>query len=100
VAAETATLLKEYMAKLQTPRRVALNAVTATLVSDANKPWRERRFRNLDAAIIMYWGNSAVTIANGFEMKAGEIVTVETNSPVYMISASGTPSVEVLEIGG
>ena len=86
--------------KLNAPRRVALNASTATLVSDATRPWVTRSFRNLDASITVYWGTSTVAIATGFELKAGEVMSEDSISgPIYMISASGTPSVEVVEVG-
>jgi hypothetical protein len=92
------------MAKLNPPRTVAMNATTATLISDGTYPWRKRVIRNTDAAISVFIGTSTVdkTGANkGHEVKFGEIWTEQdTADPIYGMSASGTPSVSVLEIGG
>lgn len=87
--------------KLQTPRRVTLNASTATKVSSSNSNWISRIFRNTDASITMYWGDSNVTTSNGQELKAGEVLTEDIiSSEIYMIAASGTPVVSVIEVGG
>jgi hypothetical protein len=88
--------------RLNTPRTVALST-TPALVSDSTTPWAMRRFRNTDASITVYWGNSSVTgsgATKGQELKAGEILEIDyTADPVWMVAASGTPSISVIEIG-
>lgn len=87
--------------KLQTPRRVTLNSSTAEKVSSSNSNWISRVFRNTDASITMYWGDSSVTTSNGQELKAGEVLTEDIiSSEIYMIAASGNPVVSVIEVGG
>lgn len=87
---------------MNTPRTVSVTT-TATKVSDATTPWAFRRFRNTDASASVFWGNSSVTATStnkGQELKAGEILEINyTNSPIYMITASGTVSISVIEVG-
>jgi hypothetical protein len=75
----------------------------ATLVSNATEPWAFRRFRNAAASTSVFWGNASVTAsgaAKGQELKAGEILEIDyTNSQIYMITASGTADVSVIEVG-
>lgn len=90
------------MAKLNAVTNVAMNTNTATLISGGTKPRRKRVIRNNDASITVFIGTSTVdkTGANaGHPLKAGEIwEETHTSDPIYGISASGTPSVSVLEI--
>jgi hypothetical protein len=87
---------------LNTPRTVSVGA-TATLVSDATEPWAFRRFRNAAASASVFWGNASVTASStnkGQELKAGEILEIDyTNSQIWMITASGTADVSVIEVG-
>jgi hypothetical protein len=88
--------------KLQDPRLVALNDSTATLLSDADENWVTRTFKNVDSSITIYIGNSNVSGASdGFELLAGESLAEDSiSTAVYAIAASGTPNVNVLEVGG
>lgn len=57
--------------------------------------------RNTDAAASVYLGGPDVTVANGIELKAGELFNAEGNpffglAPLYAITASGTAVVGVL----
>lgn len=88
---------------LQPPRTVSVTD-TATLVSDATTPWTHRSFCNTHATDSVFWGTGTVTAsstAKGRELKAGTTVEINyTNSPIYMIAASGkTVDVSVVEVG-
>ena len=88
--------------KLNTPRTVTVTT-SATLVSDATEPWAFRRFRNTDGSVSVFWGDSNVTATStnkGQELKPGEILEVDyTNSQIYMITASSTAAISVIEVG-
>ena len=88
--------------KLNTPRTVTV-ANTATLVSDATEPWAFRRFRNTAASASVFWGDANVTASStnkGQELKAGEILEIDyTSDRIYMITASSTADVSVIEVG-
>lgn len=87
---------------LNPPRTVTVTN-TATLVSDANEPWAFRRFRNNAASTSVFFGTSTVTATStnkGQELKSGEILEIDyTNSPIYMITASSTAEISVVEVG-
>ena len=55
--------------------------------------------KNNDGSIAMYVGpDSGVTSLNGFLLSAGETLRMEGyNGPLYMIAASGTPTVSFAE---
>lgn len=88
--------------KLNPPRSVTV-ASTATLISDADKPWVGRILRNTDASASIYWGDSTVTASGatkGQELKAGEILSEDIiGDRIFGITASGTVVVSVVEIG-
>lgn len=56
---------------------------------------------NLDTAITVYVGGSDVTTANGFPLfsgsPAGGSITIYGAGDIWMVSASGTPSVAYFE---
>lgn len=87
---------------LNPPRTVTVTNA-ATLVSDATEPWAFRRFRNNAASTSVFFGTSTVTATStnkGQELKSGEILEIDyTNSPIYMITASGTAEISVVEVG-
>ena len=88
--------------KLQESRLVALNASTATLISDADQHWVSRVIKNVDSTITVYIGTVNVTgSTDGFELKAGQSMTEDViSSKLYGFAASGTPNVNIMEIGG
>src|SRR5208282_1152706 len=63
--------------------QVALNAVTATLVAAARPTRRCALVTNLDAAILIYVGNSGVTAATGQLIAAGNSLTIPTTAAIY-----------------
>lgn len=73
------------------------------MVSDGTEPWAFRRFRNTAESASVFWGTASVTAsgaAKGQELKAGEILEIDyTNSQIYMITASGTADISVIEVG-
>jgi len=83
---------------------VALNANTATTVSipQANQAPYESKvsysIQNLDTAISIYLGSSAVTSASyGFYLLPGQVYSVDLlpSDNLCAIAASGTPNVAV-----
>lgn len=88
--------------KLNAPRTVTVGT-TATLASDGTTPWERRSFRNVSASVTAFWGTSTVTATGGSkgrELKAGEEVEIDyTTDPIYMITASGTAEISVVEVG-
>lgn len=86
------------------PLRTVSVTDAVTLVSDATTPWAYRSFRNTSATDSVFYGTSAVAAtgtAKGREIKPGEERVINyTNSPIYMIAASGkTVAVSVEEVG-
>ncbi|MDX1939667.1 MAG: hypothetical protein SFU99_03900 [Saprospiraceae bacterium] len=72
---------------------------TASNVSAASATKRSVIIKNLStSAATVYIGTSAVTSANGFELKAGEALTLDVASDVYARTASGTGTISVAEI--
>ena len=50
--------------------------------------------KNLDSSITVYVGHSdAVSSSNGMPLRAGESISLYTTAAIYMIAASGTPTV-------
>lgn len=88
--------------QLNAPRTVTVSS-TATLVSDGTEPWAFRRFRNVSGSVTVFWGKSDVTATStnkGQELKAGEILEIDyTSDPIYMITASSTAEISVVEVG-
>lgn len=75
----------------------------ATLVSDGTQAWAFRRFRNNAASTSVFWGDANVTATStnkGQELKSGEILEIDyTSGPIYMITASSTAELSVIEVG-
>lgn len=58
-------------------------------------------FKNLDATIVIYIGDSAVDSSTGWKLAAGESTPILELTPgevVYAVAASGTPSLGILKI--
>jgi hypothetical protein len=76
------------------------NALSTTaeevLAADPSRLYAE--IKNTDAAISVYFGDTnAVTASNGYLLKAGEAFSfLDYTGPVWMIAASGTPTVAVV----
>lgn len=63
---------------------------------------RAQRFnvtvRNTDATITIYYGyTSSVSSTTGFPLKAGESQPLYVQADIYIVSASGTPTVAIEE---
>ena len=74
-------------------------STSAEVVLAANQHRVFAEIKNTDASISVYIGpDSGVTSSNGHLLKAGEAFSFE-NMPdaVYMIAASGTPTVTIIE---
>lgn len=76
--------------------QVATSTVAATLVV-ARETRRGCLVRNLDTTISVYIGAATVTSANGMLLKAGESVVIQGKGLYQVISASGTPTVAVMD---
>jgi hypothetical protein len=74
---------------------VQLSTTAATIV-----PYHPTRksviVKNL-GSVAVYVGPATVTAGNGFELRAGESVTLETRALIQGLAASGTPSVCYVE---
>ena len=77
----------------------ALSTTAERVDSAAASPTRRSiLIQNLDAAITVYWGAAdTVTSATGGRLIAGSSVRLYTQAAVYMIAASGTPTVAITE---
>ena len=76
--------------------QVQLSTTSGTV--RAARPGRKSiTIRNMDSSISVYIGAGTVSSSNGFLLKAGESVSVDTTAAVNGIAASGTPSVCFLE---
>lgn len=86
--------------KINSPALLATSTTPAKTVTTPLAGRRWLRLRNEDAAISMRWGDSAITTTRGELLKAGEIVMIPVNeADVYIVAASGTPNVSVVELG-
>ncbi len=88
------------MAKLSRIRtaQVAVSTAGTIAVAAANPERTGIIIQNLDAAIICYVGESGVQPTTGLRLGVGASIQIEGNTgPIYVASASGTPSIAVLE---
>jgi hypothetical protein len=73
----------------------------ASKVFSANPYAKFREFRNLDASITVYWGDtSGVTASTGYPLLPGEVHTWDcavAPGDIYFIAASGTPKIATVE---
>lgn len=77
--------------------QVATSTSEATLVS-ARATRRSVTVKNIDTSITVYIGpSSGVTSVSGLPLAAGESISVDTNSEIKVIAASGTPRVAYIE---
>lgn len=53
--------------------------------------------RNTDGSISVYIGGSGVTSSTGFEIPAGDSVSIHTTAAVSAVADSGTPTIHILE---
>jgi len=59
------------------------------------------RVKNLDAAITVYYGHvTGVTSSTGSPILAGQSEDIDSIAEIFMISASGTPTVALTEFIG
>lgn len=89
------------------PRQVILSTTALSLVKeDQNRT--SLTLSNLDASITMYYGysNDISTTAKSFPLVAGETITIllalgeDPRYELFILAASGTPTVAVKEDGG
>lgn len=74
-------------------------STTAAQVLAADTSRREAIITNLSTTIDVYVGDSSVTSSRkGVVLKPAQAVTLSTTAAVYALSASGTPSVSLLEV--
>lgn len=58
--------------------------------------------KNIDAAIIVYLGDSSVSSSNGMSLAAGAstpILELFPDDVMYAVAASGTPTIAILKLG-
>ena len=80
---------------------VATSATALNAVDSDDSPFNSNLFRNKHATASVFLGPSTVTTANGFELAAGEAVSVDLRGGeiLYGIVATGTATVHVLRAG-
>lgn len=71
-------------------------ATTAALLSAFDGDRRSIFIFNMDATISVFVGNTGVTSATGIPIRPNTGLTMFSKSAVYVVSASGTPTVSVL----
>lgn len=73
-------------------------STAAALALPARTTRHTAQIKNMDAAIVVYYGyTSAVTAATGMKLGAGEVQPIDSQAPVYVIAASGAPVVSFSE---
>lgn len=73
-------------------------STSAVSVRAANAARVQLEIRNNDTSIDVYIGNTGVTSANGFLLRAGQsIIFRRMTAAVFAVAASGTPSVSYVE---
>lgn len=73
-------------------------SVTASQVAPFRLSRHSIAIKNTDAAITVYYGfTSAVTSTTGFPLKAGESQSIDSQRAIFMVSASGTPTIAYSE---
>lgn len=65
-------------------------AATATTFVAARATRRSVTLKNMSTSTSMYVGVASVTVANGFELKAGESISVDWTGLIQGISATGS----------
>lgn len=70
---------------------------TAATLKTARTTRRSITFINTDAAITVYIGAATVTAGNGFPLKPGQSISIDTVALIQVIAASGTPVVAYFE---
>jgi hypothetical protein len=82
------------------PRQFASFTNAMSVTAEAMLPERPSRvsavLRNLDASITMYVGASTVD-SGSFPLPAGASMTLTTIAAVYVVAASGTPTLAIWE---
>ena len=82
---------------------VSQNALStaAESIGGVNPARIRMRIRNMDASISVYYGHtSGVTTANGALIPAGASEDIDSIAEIWMIAASGTPTVGLTEFIG
>lgn len=74
--------------------QVTAGASAALIAANPNR-WRVT-IKNTDASTTAYIGSGTVTALNGFAIKAGESVSLDTGAAINVFS-SGTPIIAVIE---
>lgn len=54
-------------------------------------------FKNIDASITIYLGTGTVSASTGIPLLAGESIALYTRAAVKALSASGTPSLAIVD---
>lgn len=69
-------------------------SVTAEALLPARAQTYRTTIKNIDASITVYVGyDENVSSSNGMPLRAGESISVFTSAAIWMVAASGTPSV-------
>lgn len=76
--------------------QVATSTTAGTLIA-VRATRRSVTVVNLDSAITVYIGAATVTSSNGFPLRAGQSISIDTTALIQVISASGTPTVAYME---
>ena len=76
--------------------QVTASTAAATLKA-ANSTRRSIAIVNTDASITVYVGIATVTAGNGFPLKAGQSMSIDSTALIQVIAVSGSPVVAYLE---
>jgi hypothetical protein len=76
--------------------QVTASGTAQTLVA-GNATRRSVVIRNLDTSLSVYIGAATVTSGNGFLLKAGESISIDTVALIQVIAASGSPVVAYMQ---
>lgn len=80
------------------PTQVGVNSATPTIVLAQKQDMVARVVCNIDASIVEWVGSSSVSTTTGLQMPAGSCWDFShTSANIYVISASGTPKVGVVQ---
>lgn len=77
--------------------QVATSTSAGTLLA-ARATRRSATFVNMDTSITVYIGPATVSAANGLRLKAGESINIASVDALQVIAASGTPTVNYVEL--
>jgi len=73
-------------------------AITATLILSANTTQKKRRFENTGNETIFIGSDASVTVANGFPIKPGEVLSAgDFNGTIYGIVVADTETLQFVE---